>query len=163
MTGSLKNNRRRMRNLTTATLAAIGFMAMLGAPTALASLAGVEATVEADRLQMGATHRALTDPRFTLHELQSPSGTTVREYVSPSGMVFALAWQGPSMPDLRQLLGSHFDQYVNAMTARRTRRGPVLIQLPGLVVQSAGHMRAFAGKAYVPAALPQGVSAEDIR
>src|SRR5215470_10390773 len=151
-----------MRNLT-AKLGAIGLMAMLGAPSALASLGGFEATVEADRLQMGATRRTLTDPRFTLHELQSPSGATVREYVSPTGMVFGLAWQGPSMPDLRQLLGSHFDQYVNAMTARRTRRGPVLIQLPGLVVQSAGHMRAFAGKAYVPAALPQGVSAEDIR
>jgi hypothetical protein len=151
-----------MRNLT-ARIAAIGLVAMLGAPSALASLGGVEATVETDRLQMRATHRALTDARFTLHELQAPSGTTVREYVSPAGVVFGVAWQGPSMPDLRQVLGGYFDQYVDAMSARRTRRGPVVIQLPGLIVQSSGHMRAFAGKAYVPGAVPQGVSADDIR
>jgi hypothetical protein len=145
-------------------LAAIGFIALLGAPSALAALGGAEATVEADRLQTGATHRVVTtDARFTLHELQAPSGTTVREYVSPTGVVFGVAWQGPTMPDLRQLLGGYFDQYVGAMTERRTRRAPVSIQLPGLVLQSGGHMRAFAGKAYVPAALPQGVSGDDVR
>jgi hypothetical protein len=148
----------------TAKIGAFGFIALLSAPLALASLGGVEATVEADRLQIGATRRVVNaDTRFTLHELQAPSGTTVREYVSPTGVVFGVAWQGPTMPDLRQVLGGYFDQYVGAVTARRTRGGPVLIQLPGLVVQSGGHMRAFAGKAYVPGSLPQGVSAEDIR
>ena len=67
------------------------------------------------------------------------------------------------MPDLRQVLGAHFDEYVAAMAATRNRRGPVLVQLPGLVVQSGGHMRGFVGKAYVPETLPPGVSAEDIR
>ena len=67
------------------------------------------------------------------------------------------------MPDLRQLLWPHFDEYVAAVAARRTVRGPVSIQLPGLIVQSGGRMRAFAGKAYVPESLPQGVSADDVR
>ena len=148
----------------TAKLSAIGLIALLGGPSALASLGGTEATVDADRLQIGATRRVVNaDTRFTLHELQAPSGTTMREYVSPTGVVFGVAWQGPTMPDLRQLLGAYFDQYIGATTERRIRRGPVSIQLPGLVVQSSGHMRAFAGKAYVPAALPQGVSTEDIR
>jgi len=39
----------------------------------------------------------------------------------------------------------------------------VQIQEPGLVVQVAGHMRAFFGKAYVPQMLPAGIRAEDIR
>jgi len=151
-----------MKNLI-AGLGPIGLVVLLFAPSALASLGGAEATVEADRLEIGATHRTLPDPRFTLHELQAPSGTTVREYVSPTGTVFGIAWQGPTMPDLRQLLGGYFDQYVDALAARRTRRGPVLIQLPGVVVQSSGHMRSFSGQAYVPGALPQGVQPEDIR
>jgi hypothetical protein len=32
-----------------------------------------------------------------------------------------------------------------------------------LVVQMAGHMRLFSGRAYVPQMLPAGVHAEDIR
>ncbi len=38
-----------------------------------------------------------------------------------------------------------------------------MVELPGLVVQSGGHMRSFAGRAYIPEALPQGVSVEAIR
>jgi len=144
-------------------LGAILLTALTCMPSALASLGGVESTVEADRAHIGATHRLLADPRFTLHELQLPSGATVREYVSPTtGTVFGVAWQGPTMPDLRQLLGNHFDQYVSAVAARRSR-GPVVIELPGLVVQSSGRMRAFAGRAYVPEAVPPGVRVEDIR
>jgi hypothetical protein len=156
------DNNKRMRFLVT-NLSAILLVALTGVPSALASLGGAESTVEADRAHIGATHRLLADPRFTLHELQVPSSATVREYVSPTtGTVFGVAWQGPTMPDLRQLLGSHFDEYVGAMAARRSR-GPVVIQLPGLVVQSSGRMRAFTGRAYLPEALPPGVRAEDIR
>jgi hypothetical protein len=128
-----------------------------------ASLGDNETSVETDRLAMGATQRTQASPAFTTHELQMPSGTTVREYVTPAGTVFGVAWQGPSIPDLRQLLGSHFDEYVAAMETRRTRRSPVLVQLPGLVVQSSGHMRAFSGRAYLPAALPPNVAPEEIR
>jgi hypothetical protein len=97
----------------------------------------------------------------------------VREYVSTGGKVFGVAWQGPWVPDMRQLLGSYFDQFARANQAQaqanqaqkgaRIRRGPVLIDEPGLVVQIGGHPRAFAGRAYVPDMLPSGVGAENIQ
>jgi hypothetical protein len=89
----------------------------------------------------------------------------VREYVNSSGTVFAVAWDGPWMPDLRQVLGDHFDQYQAAMRAPKTRaaRGVVSITQPGLVVQMSGHARAFTGRAYLPTMLPQGVRLEAIR
>jgi hypothetical protein len=146
-----------------ARLAGIGLMLLVAAPPAQAALGGTEATVQADQNQIQAALRTLRTDKFTMHELQTPSGTTVREYVSPAGTVFGVAWQGPSLPDLRQLLGAYFDPYVRNAAARRTRRNPVVVELPGLVVQSSGHMRAFAGKAYVPEALPQGVLPEEIR
>jgi hypothetical protein len=151
-----------MRSLAS-TNAAIALIVLMGSPLAHASLGGIEATVEADRLAAGATATTQRSPRFTMHELQTPAGTKVRQYVSPAGVVFGIAWRGPSMPDLRQLLGDHFQSYVDAMAARRTRRSPVFVQLPGLVVQSSGHMRAFVGKAYLPSALPQGVAAQEIQ
>lgn len=111
---------------------------------------------------MEATLRVVPTGRLTVHELKT-AGATVREFVSPAGMVFGVAWQGAAMPDLRQLLGPHFDQYLAAVAARRTRRAPVRIELPGLVVHSSGHMRAFAGQAYLPQNLPPGVSSEDVQ
>jgi len=130
---------------------------------AVAALGGDEPTVQADQAQIRGTLRVSRTARFSVHEIQAPSGTAVREYVSPAGKVFGVAWQGPAMPDLRQVLGEHFDRYVELVRSRRTGRGPVSIEEPGLVVQSSGHMRAFVGKAYVPGLLPQGVAAEEIK
>lgn len=145
-----------------ALLAGLISLAGVAALPARAALGGVEASVGTDRLQIGATLRVLPQPSYTVHELQAPSGTVVREYVSPSGIVFGVAWHGPSMPDLRQVLGTYFDRYVEA-TSKRGMRGPVSIEQPGLVVQSSGHMRAFTGKAYIPEALPQGIAADAVR
>ena len=146
-------------------IALLGGLA-LGAAIAVspvrAALGGSEATVETDRLAVGATSRVLPLAGYTVHELQAPSGTVVREYVSPAGTVFGVAWHGPSMPDLRQVLGTYFDRYVEATTQRGVR-GAVSIELPGLVVHSSGHMRAFVGRAYIPEALPQGVVADSVR
>ena len=143
-------------------LAGVVVIAGSAAWPARASLGGTQASVETDRLQVGATLRVLPSAAYSVHELQTPSGTVVREYVSPAGIVFGVAWQGPSMPDLRQVLGTYFDRYVEARATRKAR-GPVAIEQPGLVVQSAGHPRAFVGRAYIPEALPQGVTADAIR
>ena len=140
-------------------------IALLAAVVALpvhAALGGSEASVETDRQKIDGTQRVLQAAAYSVHEMQAPSGTVVREFVSPEGLVFGVAWQGPSMPDLRQVLGSYFDRYVNA-AAQRKARGPVMIEQPGLVVQSSGHMRAFTGRAYIPEALPPGVGVDSIK
>jgi hypothetical protein len=143
----------------------VGGVALLGGMAALpvqAALGGPEATVEADRLQVAGTARVLRSPAYTVHELQTPSGTVVREFVSPAGTVFGVAWQGPTMPDLRQVLGAYFEPYAQAATQRRAH-GPLTVAQPGLVVHSGGHMRAFVGRAYIPQAVPPGVDAAAIK
>ena len=133
----------------------------LTAPAA-ASLGGDESTVAADHAALAGQIKVARVQRYVMHEITAPSGTVVREFVSPAGKVFAVAWSGPSMPDLRQVLGPYFDTYVAAV-AQRKARGPVHVVLPGLVVQSSGHMRAFSGKAYLPDAVPAGVASEEIK
>jgi hypothetical protein len=150
-------------------LARCGVLALaLTLPTpAFAALGGNAASVDADRVRIqGALMRIVRNDSYALHEIRSASGTMIREYVSASGTVFAVAWQGPWLPDLRQVLGAHFDRYETAMrSARRERkaRGFVMIDHPDLVVQMSGHPRSFFGRAYVPALLPQGVQVEAIR
>src|SRR5271170_2294642 len=144
-----------------------GLLALLLFPLpACASLGGDATTVQADQAKMQGSLRTTSNNSYTLHEIQTSTGVAVKEYVSTSGKVFAVTWQGPFHPDLRQLLGTYFDAFTQAEQAQRAQRrgrGPVLIQQPGLVVQISGHMRAFVGKAYVPQMLPAGVHAEDIR
>jgi hypothetical protein len=131
---------------------------------ASAELGGDVTSVEADRQQMKATRTVQSTAKYAMHELQTDSGT-VREYVTPDGKVFGVAWQGPTIPDLRQLLGNYYPQFDQAAAAHRKlrHRGPLAINEFGLVVVSTGHMRAYSGKAYVSGLLPQGVQAEDIR
>lgn len=142
----------------------------LSALPAWAALGGSIASVQADQVHMQGTVRRTASASYTVHEIQSASGIVVREYVASTGesagTVFAVAWQGPWPPDLRQLLGSYFDQYMQAaraQSAARVGRRPLLIEEPGLVVQIGGHPRAFVGRAYVPGMLPAGVRAEEIR
>ncbi|MFM9879111.1 MAG: DUF2844 domain-containing protein [Burkholderiaceae bacterium] len=99
----------------------------------------------------------------TVHELQTESGTRVREYIGADGKVFAVSWRGPFLPDLQVLLGSHFAAY-----AAMAQRNPVAsrtmdMQTPTLVVHSGGRMRAFAGYAYLPRQLPTGVNLSALR
>jgi hypothetical protein len=135
--------------------------------SASATLGGSESTVETDRLQMqGALMRTTRSDAFTMYEVRSASGILVREYVSPSGVVYGIAWQSEWKPDLKQLLGPYFDRYQQtAQASRLTRkgRGPATVQTPDVVVQVSGHARAFTGTAYVTQLMPQGVRPESIR
>lgn len=102
---------------------------------------------------------------YTVTQTTFAVGTVVREYVSAAGTVFGIAWNGPIMPNLPALLGSYFTDYDGARAAQRTAnpgRGPLKVELPGLVVHSGGHMGSFSGQAYLPQSLPVGVSAIDI-
>ena len=130
---------------------------------AFAALGGDESSIQTDQAQLRASLRTTRATVYTVHELRVPTGHVVREYVSPSGTVFGVAWQGPSKPDLHQLLGTHFDEFMQAAQANRRGHGPLAVNLPGLVVVSGGHMRAFSGRAYLPQMLPEGVTAEAIQ
>jgi hypothetical protein len=122
--------------------------------------------VQADQVIMQARLRSLPVGSYTMHEISAPTGTIVREYLSSEGKVFAISWRGPTIPNLRQVLGPYFDRYVEAARAAKAQhhgRGPLLVHAAGLVVQTGGHARAFSGRAYVPEMLPPGVQAREIQ
>ena len=134
---------------------------------AFASLGGSATTVDADRVHVqGALMRIERTNAYALHEIRSASGTMIREYLDASGTVFAVAWDGPWLPDMRQVLGEHFNHYQAVMSARRqarSGRGAIAIDDGGLVVEMSGHPRAFSGRAYLSSRLPAGVQLESIR
>ena len=154
--------------MTRTTLVAIAAVACFALPaTTSASLGGNVGTVEADRAQMKAAQlRIIRTDAYTFHEMQSPAGVTIREYYDPAGTVFGVAWQGPWPPDMRQLLGSYFEQFQRANEAARgarRARGVLVVNDGSLVVQITGHTRAFSGFAYAPGLMPPGVQPSVIR
>jgi hypothetical protein len=140
---------------------------MLLPVTLAASLGGTVSTVETDRVRMKSALVGI-DQRgpYTVHSLQTPTGTTIREYYGSNGVVFGVAWQGAWPPDLRQLFGDYFDRYQTGVQRARTARasrGRVAIDDGTLVVKVGGHQRSIAGVAYVPQLIPAGVDPRVVR
>ena len=104
--------------------------------------------------------------RYAVRSTQLSSGTSVREYIGADGTVFGIAWNGPRIPDLPMLLGNYFPQYasgVQALRSARHGRGPVALEQSDLVVHSGGHMGSFFGQAWLPSALPAGITGADVK
>ena len=160
-----------MRNCCHITIVKLGlFVTVVVVAAALPSLARAELGGTVDSAQNDAVHlqgtlHSVASQGYTLHEIRVPTSHAVREYASADGKIFGISWEGPTIPDLRQLLGEKYFAKFQQAAAERKRygRGPVLIETPEFVFQQTGHMRAFQGRAYLPRSLPQGVDASVIR
>jgi hypothetical protein len=146
--------------LTQTLLCAIA-LACASAP-ALAALGGDATTVESDRARLKGALRVQTGDLYNVHEIQT-GGLLVREFVSASGTVFAVSWQGDGIPDLQQMLGSYYTGFALAATSvPHYDHHHLNIQTPEVVVQSSGHTRSFNGRAWAPALLPEGFALSDL-
>lgn len=157
---------RRPLTLWTGLMVGMALAGMINPSPVFATLGSDVTSVEADRAKMEATVQTTSKQLYTVHEMHTANDVTVREFVSPAGKVFGVAWAGASRPDMKQLLGAYFDQYTQAVQqqeAKRMGRGPLLIQQPGFVMQMGGHMRALVGRAYIPQLVPTGVQIEELR
>lgn len=140
----------------------------LSARPAHAGLGAGTASIEPDRASMKGQLRSRSEAGYSVDEITTPAGTVVREYVSPAGVVFAVSWYGPSMPNLQQAFGSYFSQFEAAVQARRAQEPRLRghnhldINTSSLVVHAMGHMRHYLGVAYVPALMPTNLSVSDL-
>lgn len=136
--------------------------------SAQAELGGNGASVEADRVNMKVERTArqnlATNGSYTVHETTLPSGTVVRQYVSNSDVVFAVAWTGPFIPDLKQILGINFDTMV-ARQSKQSNAGHRSFSQheADLVIESGGHQRSFVGRAYLISMIPANVTLQEIQ
>src|SRR3974377_2420352 len=85
-----------------ATIAAV----CVAAP-AVAALGGDATSVESDRARMKGELRVTPGVDYDVHDIQTPSGTVIHEYVSAQGKVFAVSWHGAGLPDLAPAPGSY--------------------------------------------------------
>ena len=141
-------------------------IAILAAVQRVEAVLGESAdSVESDRKVLSAVRGATTvRDGYTVHEVSS-GATTVREYVSPAGTVFAVAWNGLAHPDLTLLLGAYAGEYENALQQTPRKRGQrtLRVQANRVVVEKWGRIRNLQGRAYAPDLIPPGVSIDAIK
>jgi Protein of unknown function (DUF2844) len=144
-------------------LVLIIIMVAVFAPQSQASLGKGISSIDSDRSALAGQNRGATEhERYTIQTL-GVGNTEVREYLSLSGVVFGLGWNGPHHPDLKQLLGDYYGDFQNQSKIRQGRRRTGGVQTDHLVVRMWGHMRNQGGRAYDPTLIPQGVSVDEIR
>ncbi len=141
-------------------------LAVLSTPLPAGAVLGESAgTVESDRMALSAGQVSTTAHNaYSVHEFDS-GATTVREYVSSSGIVFGIAWNGLVHPDLDGLLGSYAGAYHKALeqTPRKPGQRSIRLKTDSVVVEKWGHMRNLQGRADVPALIPTGVDIDEIK
>ncbi len=122
-------------------------------------------SVESDRIALSAVRGGTTAQNgYTVQEIDY-DGAAVREYVSASGIVFAVAWNGIRHPDLTALLGSHMGEYRQALSNTPSQPGVrrLSVKANGVVVEKWGHVRDLRGRAYAPDLMPPGVTIDEIK
>jgi hypothetical protein len=143
---------------------ALAFSLLTLAP-AFASLGELESSIGADRMRMRAQRSVLTTQQYAVNELQSADGSRVKQYVSPSGFVFAISWHTLYKPNLSSLLGSSSQTYANA-EQQAARHGGIQRRFRhesvDLVVQSTSHLNVFSGFAYRQSMLPRGLNLQSL-
>ncbi|MFC0400196.1 DUF2844 domain-containing protein [Paraburkholderia rhizosphaerae] len=99
---------------------------------------------------------------YTVNVVILNSGTVVHEFVAASSdTVFAVTWSGPQQPDFVDILGTYSERYLKPSGADAIHAVGLnqrSLNASDLVVQSFGHPGRFKGYAYLPSAVPAGVS-----
>ncbi len=133
--------------------------------TANAALGEKAASVEMDRSALSAVRGSTSaNDKYTVYEISS-AANTVREFVSPSGIVFGMAWDGLVSPDMEVLLGTYYKEYELAFKNTPRQRGSrhLHVRSSSVVVEKWGHMRSYHGRIYSPVLIPPDVSPDEIK
>jgi hypothetical protein len=138
--------------------------AVLGQAASAPAPAGSTATpvIGASRLAAASTPRS---GLYTVQEVLLETGTNVQEYANAAGIVFAVAWHGPVLPDLSVFLGDYFSTFKAEMEQARAqgkRGSQASVARANLVLHSSGRMRNFSGYAYATDLIPAGVNVKDV-
>lgn len=102
---------------------------------------------------------------FSVQETPLENSTVIKEYARTDGLVFAVSWRGPVVPDLPLLLGTYFPVFKQAQEEALIagkRGSPLILAKDGLIVQASGRSPHFFGYAYVTHLVPPGIKVKDV-
>ncbi len=127
-------------------------------------------SLPSDRKVQGATQNPVGSSAspYSLYTVTTDGGTSVNEYASSQGTIFAVTWHGPMPPNLQQLFGTYYAQYQAATAAASSAGGSQSdrrhqnLSKDGLVVTATARQRYYRGRAFVRSLVPTGVVVDDL-
>jgi hypothetical protein len=138
---------------------------LLSSGAAHAALGEGGAAVAADAARMRAsTPVSQAMPSYVRHEFTTREGQEIHEYVNARGQTFAIAWRSTNtQPKLEVLLGEHYSEYLKQARSRVDQHHVLIMHTGTLNVEVRRLPRGFVGVATLPAMIPAGVSAGDLK
>ena len=133
-------------------------MLVMGSLPAWAALGSDVSSVNSDAQVLRGQHIMVAKVGYNLHQITTPDGSVVNEFVSPAGIVFGVSWQAHFLPNLPQLLGTYLTNLQQGQVTQRVPRRAITIQGDNFVFSSVGHLRSFHGRAYVPGLIPANLT-----
>ena len=138
-------------------------MLVMGSVPAWAALGGEVSSVNSDAQVLRGQHSMVAKVGFTMHQITTPDGGVVNEFVSPAGVVFGVSWQSHFIPNLQQLLGSYVTNLQQGQRTEVIPRHAVTVQGDNFMLYSFGHGRSFRGRAFVPGLVPANLTPEVVQ
>ena len=135
------------------------FLGLVLPGVCFAELGGTTASILAEQKQFNSELTSTQQNGYSLYTQTLASGTSFQEYVSPGGIVFAISWSGPTLPNIQAIFGSYYGNYLSA--AQQSRRS-IYSSSDSLVIQSTGMMGAFQGFAFLPKQAPTGFTVNNL-
>jgi hypothetical protein len=137
--------------------------------TAIPALAGLGSSADSVSTDSSVLRGVVRITGLMQYDVQEIDGaaSTVREYSTRAGQVFAVTWQGIAPPNLQQVLGAYYMRLHAAAASARASQGTAVHRLfrvdqSDFVMRSVARMRDFHGVAYIPALVPDGVSVDQL-
>ena len=141
-----------LRSVTSSVLFAVLGVAPPWAGCARAALDGDAASVESDAAELHGVVTTELRQQYDVQEIRAETGMRVREYLTRDGIVFAVSWSGPVTAGSAAASGQLFRRVqlpaLKALPHPGLHRS-VRSASPDLIVESGGHLRAYAGRAYL--------------
>jgi hypothetical protein len=128
-----------------------------------AALGGAPTSVQTGALSLSGAATVEHAANYDRHQTTQADGSVVREYVSPRGTVFAVAWSGRTTPDLKTLLGAHYATYTAELAKQRPSHHVMTVSTPDLVVTIVRYQHTGSGSASLPAEVPAGVLVGELK
>jgi hypothetical protein len=142
------------------------FLSALFATSVSAKLGDDESAIKNDQTPLEIKEIKFEDKgKYKVYTLVNADVWTIKEFVSPSGKVFAVSWLGTAKPDLEKLVIDSYKEQLKiacAPSARRPGHRIKSVLTDNLKVEDGGRPRNIEGRMYDTLLVPEGVSLNEI-
>ena len=135
--------------------------ATLGQNTASIATDAAQLGVETADMQTIKAESSAGIESYSVYRMTTLSGVEIKQFVS-NDKVFAMVWQGESVPNLIQLLGKYFHDYESA-TPKYKSLTLQSIEQQDFIAYFGNARGRYYGKALVPSLMPEGLNYTSIK